>query len=196
MDAHRDTNEGLQAGGPPTVQLGQQSCFCLGLPPPQTSLSGQDSISKLQNLGSIQPPVQARLSVSASAQTHMHMHTYTMTHTHVLTEHTCMHSFTVTHSHTYTTPLINPQITQPIITTLVLIRNYLKHFPIRVYMLSWAGVCLDKPTGFIAGENGKLIHIHMRAHTHTHTHTYTLAFLDLTVVIRPSQRVPLLGRGG
>lgn len=76
-----------------------------------------------------------------------------------------MHSFTVTH--TYTTPLINPQITQPIITTLVLIRNYLKHFPIRVYMLSWAGVCLDKPTGFIVeGENGELIHTHMHLHTH------------------------------
>lgn len=60
VDARRDTNEVLKAGrGPPTVQRGQQRCFCLGLPPPQTSLSGQDSISKLQNPGSIQQPVQA-----------------------------------------------------------------------------------------------------------------------------------------
>lgn len=87
-------------GGPPTVQLGQQSCFCLGLPPPQTSLSGQDSISKLQNLGSIQPPVQAWLSVSVSAQetqTHTHMCTHTMTRT----KPTCMHSFTQSLTHTH-----------------------------------------------------------------------------------------------
>ena len=84
-----------------------------------------------------------------------------------------MLSFTVTHSHTYTTPLINPQITQPIITTLVLIRNYLKHFPIRVYMLSWAGVCLNKPTGFIAGKKRQAhSYTHAWEHTHTHTHTH------------------------
>jgi len=79
----------------------------------------------------------------------------------MLDEHTHMHSFAVTRTHT---SLINPQIIQPIITTLVLIRNYLKHFPIRVYMLSWAGVCLGKPTGFIVG--GK-----QQAHSYTHTHT-------------------------
>lgn len=167
VDAHCDTNEGLQAGGPPTVQLGQQRCFCLGLPPPQTSLSGQDSISKLQNMGSIQPPVQAWLSVFVSTQTHMH--TYTVTRTCAHWAH--MHAFIHSHSLTYTTPLINPQITQPIITTLVLIRNYLKHFPIRVYMLSWAGVCLDKPTGFLVGgkTGSSFIHTCMYARTHTHT---------------------------
>lgn len=125
----------MERGGPPTVQLGQQSCFCLGLPPPQASLSGQDSISKLQNLGSIQPAVQARLSVSVStrtrARTHMHTHGRICAHTHLQWV-----------SHTHRTPLINPQINQPIITTLVLIRNYLKHFPITIYMLSWARVCL------------------------------------------------------
>lgn len=131
----------MEGGGPPTVQLGQQSCFCLGLPPPQTSLSGQDSISKLQNLGSIQPAIQARLSVSVSTCTCAHAHMRKL----------CTHSFTVGHTHTHTTPLINPQITQAIITTLVLIRNYLKHFPIRIYMLSWARVCLNKPTGFHRG---------------------------------------------
>lgn len=62
-DAHRDTNEGLQAkaggGGHPQYNLANKAASVLGLPPPQTSSSGQDSISKLQNLGSIQPPVRA-----------------------------------------------------------------------------------------------------------------------------------------
>lgn len=86
-------------------------------------------------------------------------------HTHTHRTCTCKHTFTV--SHTRRTPLINPQITQAIITTLVLIRNYLKHFPIRVYMLSWAGVCLDKPTGFIEGGGTKQQKA-SEAHTHTH----------------------------
>lgn len=57
-------------------------------------------------------------------------------------------------------------------------------------MLSWAGVCLDKPTGFIVGGEtaSSFIDVHVDAHTHS--------LLDLTEVIRPSQRVPLLGRGG
>lgn len=148
MDAHRDTNEGLKAGGPPTVQLGQQRCFCLGLPPPQTSLSGRDSISKLQNLGSIQRPHPDLSELLCEGR-----HTCTRMHA---PQQTLMHSFTVTQehmqTHTYTqTQLINPQITPPIITTLVLIRNYLKHFPIRVYVLSRAGVCLANPTGLTAG---------------------------------------------
>lgn len=67
-------------------------------------------------------------------------------------------------------------------------------------MLSWEGVCLNKPTGFSVGRNGKLIHIHMYFGVHslsnTHTHAQIHAFQDLTVVIRPSQRAPLLGRGG
>lgn len=105
-------------------------------------------------------------------------------HNHPTDTHIHCHSLT----HTHTTPLINPQITQPIITTLVLIRNYLKHFPIRVYMLSWAGVCLHKPTGFMA--RGETASSCVCSHTHTHE------FLDLTVVIRQSGRVSLLGRGG
>jgi len=43
-----------------------------------------------------------------------------------------MHRHTYTH---YTALLINPEITKPITTTLHLIRNYLKHFPIRFYTL-------------------------------------------------------------
>lgn len=35
-------------------------------------------------------------------------------------------------------------------------------------MLSWAGVCLDKPTGFITEKNGKRIHIRMHVRTHTY----------------------------
>lgn len=57
-------------------------------------------------------------------------------------------------------------------------------------MLSWAGVCLNKPTGFIAGKKRQA---HSYTHAWEHTHAHTHAFLDLTVVIRPSQRVPLLG---
>lgn len=77
-------------------------------------------------------------------------------HVHAYSEHTRIRSFTLTHQHTQThtytqTSLINPQITPPIITTLVLIRNYLKHFPIRVYVLCWAGFCLGNPTGLAAG---------------------------------------------
>lgn len=61
---------------------------------------------------------------------------------------------TNTHTH-YTAPLINPEITKPITTTLNLIRNYLKHFPIRLYTpiykrppqrkegYAWACMCVD-----------------------------------------------------
>lgn len=162
-----------QGGGPPTVQLGQQRCFCLGLPPPQTSLSGQDSISKLRNLGSIQP----------------HIQTWVFTNTHN-NPHWCTLIQSLTNTHTHTTLLINAQITPPIITTLVLIRNYLKHFPIRVYMLSWAGVCLNNPTVLFFYSKTVTSFINM----HAREHTQALQFLDLTVVIRLSQRVPLLQR--
>lgn len=40
-------------------------------------------------------------------------------------------------------------------------------------MLSWAGVCLNKPTGFSVGGNGKLIHIHMYFGVHSLSHTHT-----------------------
>lgn len=33
-------------------------------------------------------------------------------------------------------------------------------------MLSWAGVCLDKPTGFIAGEKTAIAFIYTCAHTY------------------------------
>lgn len=50
--------------------------------------------------------------------------------------HTNTNTCTDTHIHTrYTALLINPEITKPITTTLHLIRNYLKHFPIRLYTL-------------------------------------------------------------
>lgn len=148
--AHCETNEGLQAERPPTERQAQQRCFCLGFPFPETSLRCWGSIKRLQGPGSIQ------------AHTHRGMHVRT-------------HTDMDTHTHTQTALLINPQITQPIITTLVLIRNYLKHFPIRVYMLSLIGACVIKPTGL------------QQEDTHTHTP------LDQTAVIRQSERVSLTG---
>lgn len=175
MDAHCDTNEGLQAGGPPTGQLGQQRCSVLASLLHRPRRVGRIPLASCRTWGLFKRPSWPGCTRGA-------------THVCWPCTHACMQSFTASHSLTYTTQLINPQITQPIITTLVLIRNYLKHFPIRVYMLSWAGVCFNKPTGFIVGGGGSF--------THTCTCTSTRTFLDLTVVIRPSQRVPLLGRGG
>lgn len=115
-------------------------------------------LASCRTWGLFKSPVQARVSVYASADTHAHARVH-RAHTHALIH---SHSPTRTHTHTYTqTRLINPQITPPIITTLVLIRNYLKHFPIRVYVLSWAGVWLGNPTGLTAGgKNGWLVHKH------------------------------------
>lgn len=113
-------------------------------------------LASCRTWGLFKGPVQTRASVYASADTH----TRACARARVQQTHTHIRSFTATHQHTHTHPytqtrLINPQITPPIITTLVLIRNYLKHFPIRVYVLCWAGFCLGNPTGLAAGGEKK-----------------------------------------
>lgn len=120
-------------------------------------------------------------------EAHRHVCTCTTAQwSHTRAQRACTHSQSVTHAHAYPAPLINPQIIQPIITTLVLIRNYLKHFPIRVYMLSRAGVCPDKPTSFIVLVRGQQAPSYLLPHTHTHI--WRSDWGNQAVSTRPSPR--------